>query len=179
MSEPHPIGVPAADVGFRRAAGLACIAPLKAAGVLGRASPVNWPPPPWKCATRELPRRVQDTCGPRGARIRYWARSLPERQVSDLLAAITLLRQQPGTGPVAVYGQGYTAPLAVYAAILDPQITEVVVAACLASHADPTTPEFPECSAWGTCPKTWLDLSAYDYLCWKDARHVHLDPAAL
>lgn len=68
--------------------------------------------------------------------------TLPERQVSDLLAAVSLLRQEPMTGPMAVYGQGYTASLAVYAAILDPQITEIVLADCPTSHEDPKTPEF-------------------------------------
>ena len=46
------------------------------------------------------------------------------------------------TGPVAVYGQGYTAPLAIYAALLDPQITEIVLADAPTSHQDPQTPEF-------------------------------------
>ena len=68
--------------------------------------------------------------------------TLPERQVSDLLAGIALLRQEPTTGPIAVYGQGYTAPLAIYAAILDPQISEIVLAEPPSSHEDPQTPEF-------------------------------------
>jgi len=68
--------------------------------------------------------------------------TLPERQVSDLLAAIALLRDEPVTGPLAVYGDGYTAPLAIYAALLDPGISEVVLANPPASHEDPTTPEF-------------------------------------
>jgi hypothetical protein len=68
--------------------------------------------------------------------------TLPERQVSDLLAAVALLRQEPVTGPVAVYGQGYTAPLAIYTALLDPQITEIVLADCPTSHEDQETPEF-------------------------------------
>ncbi|NQT11606.1 MAG: acetylxylan esterase [Planctomycetes bacterium] len=68
--------------------------------------------------------------------------TLPERQVSDLLAAIAVLREEPATGPVAVYGKGYTAPLAVYAAMLDPQITEIVLASPPTSHEDPETPEF-------------------------------------
>jgi dienelactone hydrolase len=68
--------------------------------------------------------------------------TLPERQVSDLLAAVALLRQEPVTGPMALYGQGYTAPLAIYAAILDPHITEVVLADPPASHEDPHSPEF-------------------------------------
>ena len=68
--------------------------------------------------------------------------TLPERQVSDLLAAVALLRQESVTGSVAVYGQGYTASLAIYAAILDPQITEVVLADCPTSHEDQQTPEF-------------------------------------
>jgi hypothetical protein len=68
--------------------------------------------------------------------------TLPERQVSDLLAGIALLRQEPVTGPVAVFGQGYTAALAIYAALLDPRITEIVLADVPASHEAPNTPEF-------------------------------------
>jgi hypothetical protein len=68
--------------------------------------------------------------------------TLPERQVADLLAGIAVARRQPATGPVAVFGQGDTAPLAIYAAILDPRITEVILADPPASHADPGTPEF-------------------------------------
>ena len=70
--------------------------------------------------------------------------TLPERQVSDLLAAIGLLRREPVTGTVAVavYGRGYTAPLAIYAALLDPKITESVLADPPTSHKDPNTPEF-------------------------------------
>lgn len=78
--------------------------------------------------------------------------SLPERQVSDLAAAIALLRQQPGTGPITVYGQGYTAPLAVYAALLDPQISELVIADCPTSHEDPQTPELPGVLRVGDLP---------------------------
>ncbi len=68
--------------------------------------------------------------------------TLPERQVHDLLAGIALLRRESGAGPVAVFGQGYTAPLAVYAAVLDPGISEVIVADPPISHTDPQTPEF-------------------------------------
>ncbi|NUQ62525.1 MAG: acetylxylan esterase [Pirellulales bacterium] len=68
--------------------------------------------------------------------------TLPERQVHDLLAGIALLRQDPSTGPVAVFGQGATAPLAIYAAILDPQISEVILATPPESHENPQTPEF-------------------------------------
>jgi dienelactone hydrolase len=68
--------------------------------------------------------------------------TLPERQVSDLLSAIALLREEKVTGKVAVYGQGHTAPLAIYAALLDPQISEIVLADCPVSHEDRQTPEF-------------------------------------
>lgn len=68
--------------------------------------------------------------------------TLPERQVSDLLAAVAVLRSESSTGPVAVYGDGYTAPLAIYAAILDPKIDELVLANPPTSHEDPKTPEF-------------------------------------
>jgi dienelactone hydrolase len=68
--------------------------------------------------------------------------TLPERQVYDLLAGIAAVRRQTSTGPVALFGQGDTAPLAIYGAILDPQITEVIIANPPERHADPRTPEF-------------------------------------
>lgn len=68
--------------------------------------------------------------------------TLPERQVQDLLAGVALLRREAVTGPVAVFGQGHTAALAIYAALLDPRISEVVLADPPESHEDPATPEF-------------------------------------
>ncbi len=79
--------------------------------------------------------------------------TLPERQVSDLLGAIALLRDQPATGPVAVYGEGYTAPLAIYAALLDPEIREIVLAEAPTSHEDPATPEFLGVLRFGDLPQ--------------------------
>jgi hypothetical protein len=43
---------------------------------------------------------------------------------------------------VAVFGEGETAPLAIYAALLDESISEIVIANPPASHEDPETPEF-------------------------------------
>jgi dienelactone hydrolase len=68
--------------------------------------------------------------------------TLPERQTSDLVAAISLLRKDAATEMVAVYGQGHTAAIAIYAALLDPQISEIVLADCPTTHEDPQTPEF-------------------------------------
>jgi len=68
--------------------------------------------------------------------------TLPERQTSDLLLAVALLKKEAITGKVAVYGQGYTAPLAIYAALLDPRISEIVLADCPTTHENPETPEF-------------------------------------
>lgn len=68
--------------------------------------------------------------------------TLPERQASDLLGAVALLRTEVAKGKVAVYGQGPTAPLAIYAALLDPQIDEIVLADCPTTHEDRETPEF-------------------------------------
>jgi dienelactone hydrolase len=68
--------------------------------------------------------------------------TLPERQVSDLIAAGRLLRERPQAGPMAVFGQGPTAALAIYAAVLDPQIAEIVLANPPISHEDPQGPEF-------------------------------------
>jgi cephalosporin-C deacetylase-like acetyl esterase len=68
--------------------------------------------------------------------------TLPERQVSDLLAGAALMRQESSTGSVALYGQGETAALAIYAAILDPKISELILDAPPESHMKPATTEF-------------------------------------
>ena len=68
--------------------------------------------------------------------------TLPERQVSDLIAGIALMRNEPATGEIAVYGDGHTAALAIYAALLDPKISEIVIKDSPTSHEDPDTPEF-------------------------------------
>lgn len=68
--------------------------------------------------------------------------TLPERQVSDLLGAIRLIREEAGDGTIAVFGRGPTAPLAIYAALLDPAISEIVLSDCPTTHEDPKTPEF-------------------------------------
>lgn len=68
--------------------------------------------------------------------------TLPERQVSDLLCAIKLMRAETGADKIAVFGRGPTAPLAIYAALLDPTISEIVLSDCPATHEDPKTPEF-------------------------------------
>jgi dienelactone hydrolase len=67
--------------------------------------------------------------------------TLPERQISDLLEALALLRQQQPTGPVALYGEGPTAVLALYAALVDEQVSEVILKDLPATHEDPATPE--------------------------------------
>ena len=59
--------------------------------------------------------------------------TLPERQVYDLLAGVAVLKQDKATGPVALFGQGHTAPLRC-AALLDPTITEVILANPPESH---------------------------------------------
>lgn len=68
--------------------------------------------------------------------------TLPERQVGDLLDGVELVRREAPTGPVALFGQGVTAILAIYAALLDPQISEVILADPPESHTHPQTPEF-------------------------------------
>ncbi|MCC6442605.1 MAG: acetylxylan esterase [Armatimonadetes bacterium] len=68
-------------------------------------------------------------------------KTLPERQICDLLSALALIRSQPFAGPVAVYGRGYTAVLALYAALLDSDIPEVILADLPETHEDPAVPE--------------------------------------
>jgi hypothetical protein len=67
--------------------------------------------------------------------------TLPERQIQDLLQGIALLRTRPATGSVALYGERDTALWAIYAALLDPQISEVILSEPPESHQNPSTPE--------------------------------------
>lgn len=69
--------------------------------------------------------------------------SLPERQTADLLAAIVLLRDLPVISEVALYGKGPLAAHAIYAAVLDDTVSELVLAGPPATHLDPDAPEFP------------------------------------
>lgn len=71
-----------------------------------------------------------------------FGQSLPERQLSDLLEGISLLRSQPTSGRISVYGEGKTATLAIYAALLDPAIDEVVIANPPTTHESPETEEY-------------------------------------
>lgn len=67
--------------------------------------------------------------------------SLPERQTLDLLRGIALLRRQPNVGRTIVFGKGASAALAIYAALLDPQIEEIVLEDPVVTHWD-SGPEF-------------------------------------
>ena len=68
--------------------------------------------------------------------------TLPERQVHDLLAGTALMRQEPATGQTVLFGQGETAALAIYAAILDPKISEIILDSPPETHARSETAEF-------------------------------------
>jgi hypothetical protein len=68
--------------------------------------------------------------------------SLPERQVHDLLAGAALMRLESATGPMVLFGKGKTAALAIYAALLDPQISEIILESPPESHSQPETSEF-------------------------------------
>ncbi|MEK7415535.1 MAG: CocE/NonD family hydrolase [Planctomycetota bacterium] len=60
--------------------------------------------------------------------------TLYERRIFDLLAAISVLRKQPGIGSIATFGRGYDAAVAIYAALRDPQVTECVVQDPVTTH---------------------------------------------
>lgn len=68
--------------------------------------------------------------------------TLPERQVHDLLAGTALIRQEPATNSTVLFGQGETASLAIYAAILDPKISELILDSPPETHTQPETAEF-------------------------------------
>ena len=77
--------------------------------------------------------------------------SLPERRLLDLLRGIDILREQPGVTDIAVYGRAETAPGAIYAALLDERITEVVLEEPVTTHWQ-AGPEFPNVLQVGDLP---------------------------
>lgn len=68
--------------------------------------------------------------------------TLPERQVADLLDGVAVMRRDAATGPIVIYGRGATALPAIYAALLDPQVGEIVLEQPPDTHADPAAAEF-------------------------------------
>jgi pimeloyl-ACP methyl ester carboxylesterase len=60
--------------------------------------------------------------------------TLYERRTLDLLTAIQVVRAETNVGHVVVFGKGYDAAIAVYAALLDPTITELVLQDPVATH---------------------------------------------
>jgi hypothetical protein len=68
--------------------------------------------------------------------------TLPERQVHDLLAALSLVPMLRPPAPTAIYGKGAMAPQAIYAALLNPAIGEIILEAPPVTHQDPQTAEF-------------------------------------
>ncbi len=57
-----------------------------------------------------------------------------ERKTLDLMTAIRVLRKETNVGGTAVYGQGTEAAVAIYAALLDPGITEVILRDPVTTH---------------------------------------------
>ena len=79
--------------------------------------------------------------------------TLPERQILDVLAAIRVMREQSGVGEIATFGRGPTCVHAIYAALLDASVSEVVLDAPPATHCDPDTPELPGVLRVGDLPQ--------------------------
>ena len=79
--------------------------------------------------------------------------SLPERQVHDLLAGAALLRRNAATSPIVLFGQGETAALALYAAVLDPRVDELILQAPPETHTKPDTAELPGILRIGDLPQ--------------------------
>ncbi|HUS81291.1 MAG TPA: hypothetical protein VM283_08495, partial [Armatimonadota bacterium] len=78
--------------------------------------------------------------------------TLPERQVLDLLNGIELMRGLDHIGQIAVFGRGEAAVHAIYAALADEAIAEVVLEAPPVTHTDPATPELPSVLRVGDLP---------------------------
>ena len=68
--------------------------------------------------------------------------SLGERWVHDVVRAVDVLRTERPEAPLAVGGLADLAPIAIYAALCEPGINEVVLADPMTTHWDPDGPEF-------------------------------------
>jgi len=62
--------------------------------------------------------------------------TLPERQTLDLLQGIAVLRAETNVGSAVVYGKGRQAAHAIYAAILDETIAEIILEDPITTHWD-------------------------------------------
>ncbi len=82
-----------------------------------------------------------------------FGQSLPERQISDWLDGLSVLRRAVGRRPCVLYGKGAGAVLALYTALLDPAVAEIIVDSPPASHGDPATPELPGILKVGDLPQ--------------------------
>jgi hypothetical protein len=70
-------------------------------------------------------------------------RSVDTGRVWDVIAAARYLRQKfEGKAPVMVAGQGSAAVLASYAALLEPEVEEVLLRDLVMTHASPDAPQF-------------------------------------
>ena len=78
--------------------------------------------------------------------------TLPERQTFDLLQGIAVLRSETNVGNVVVYGKGRQAALAIYAAVLDDTIREVILEDPAPTHWD-GGPEFLNALKVGDLPQ--------------------------
>ncbi|GAB5405645.1 MAG: acetylxylan esterase [Aureliella sp.] len=65
--------------------------------------------------------------------------TLEERQLSDLLAAVSVLKNTETASSCAVLGHSAQAPLAVYAGVLSDDVDEIVLQGCPSTHEDATT----------------------------------------
>ncbi len=79
--------------------------------------------------------------------------TLPERQIVDMLAAIRVMREQSQVGEIVTFGRGATCVHAIYAALLDSSVAEVVLDDPPATHRDPETPELPGVLRIGDLPQ--------------------------
>lgn len=79
--------------------------------------------------------------------------TLPERQTYDLLCGLAALRREAQVHSIALYGKGWTAVLALYAALFDPEVSEVILEAPPETHEDPKAPEFLNILSVGDLPE--------------------------
>jgi len=79
--------------------------------------------------------------------------TLPEKQVADLLDGLSILRRKTHPGKIILYGEGRGAVTAIYAALLDGKVSEIILKDPPGSHARPNTPELPGILRIGDLPQ--------------------------
>lgn len=78
--------------------------------------------------------------------------TLSELRIGDLLDGMAVVRRKMNAPKIILYGEGATGVLAIYAALLDGNVSELVLKDLPHSHENPLTPDIPGILKFGDLP---------------------------